>query len=243
MLADFHIHSTYSDGVLTIPEIVDLYGRNGFGSIAITDHLCEEKTFLGKAAKYLNKTLTQYTFGNYLEEIQTEQERAWRLYKMKLIAGVEITKNSLFNHRSAHIVILGVENFIAADLSIGHILQTAKDQGALTIAAHPVFTRQIEKQTYHLWDHREELRKVIDVWEVASGRHLFYEVAKEKLPMIANSDLHRPEQLSSWKTLLSCEKNQEAIFENIRKQKVDFRYFDHSLTALSHTARPQFSVL
>jgi hypothetical protein len=226
MLADFHIHSTYSDGILTIPQLVDIYGSSGFGAIAITDHLCEEKTFLGMAAKYLDKTLTRDTFQQYLDEIASEQERAWRLYKMKLIAGVEITKNSFLNHRSAHIVILGVDRFIPADTPLDQIPQAARDQGAVTIAAHPVYTRQVEKQTYHLWDRREEFRKTIDLWEVASGRHMFPEVIEEKLPMIANSDLHRVEQMTSWKTVLSCEKNQEAIFEGLKKQQVDFKYYD-----------------
>ena len=45
-ICDFHIHSQYSDGQLTIPEIVDLYGKEGFGAIAITDHICDDKSFL-----------------------------------------------------------------------------------------------------------------------------------------------------------------------------------------------------
>ena len=38
-LGDLHMHSTFSDGKLTIPELVDLFGSRGFGVIAITDHL------------------------------------------------------------------------------------------------------------------------------------------------------------------------------------------------------------
>lgn len=44
MLADFHMHSNLSDGSLPIRQLVDLYGGMGFGAIAITDHLCEQKT-------------------------------------------------------------------------------------------------------------------------------------------------------------------------------------------------------
>ncbi len=50
-LTDLHIHSTYSDGKLTIPEIIDFYGKRCFDIIAITDHLCEDNTLLGKASK------------------------------------------------------------------------------------------------------------------------------------------------------------------------------------------------
>lgn len=226
MLADFHMHTNLSDGSLSMRQLVDMYGKLGFGAIAITDHLCEQKTFLGKAARYLEKTLKEANFNYYLEQIHEEAERAMKLYNMVVIPGVEITKNSLLNHRSAHILILGIQKFIPADLSIDEVLIQAKDQGAITVAAHPVFTQQIEKQTYHLWDRKEELKNKIDLWEVASGQHLFPSVVKEKLSKIANSDLHRPNQISSWKTRLSCERKQEAILEDLKKQKIDFHYFD-----------------
>ena len=34
-LADFHVHTTWSDGKLSIAEVVDLFGKRGFGAIAI----------------------------------------------------------------------------------------------------------------------------------------------------------------------------------------------------------------
>lgn len=36
--SDFHIHSHYSDGVLSPIEIVDRYEKNGYKIISITDH-------------------------------------------------------------------------------------------------------------------------------------------------------------------------------------------------------------
>jgi hypothetical protein len=223
------MHSTFSDGKLSIPELVDLYGSRGFGAIAITDHLCESQTVIGLAASYLGKTLTQATFPLYIEILKSEAERAWRQYKMVLIPGIEITKNSLSNHRSAHILALGTEQFISADGDVADIAERIRSTGALAIAAHPVSTRKWEKQTYHLWDRREELRNHFDAWEVASGPYLFEEVIRAKLPMLANSDLHRPSQISSWKTLLHCEKNPEAVLEAIRKQKLEFKYFSEDI--------------
>src|SRR5690349_14020633 len=38
LLADFHIHTTWSDGKLPMGEVVDLFGRSGHDVIAITDH-------------------------------------------------------------------------------------------------------------------------------------------------------------------------------------------------------------
>jgi PHP family Zn ribbon phosphoesterase len=205
ILADLHIHSTFSDGALAIPEIVDLYGRNGFGAIAITDHLCEGETVLGKAAGYLNRTLTPATFPLYREILRTEAERARKEYGMLLVPGFELTKNSVRNSRSAHIVALGVEEWISADGPIEggveEICDAIHAQGGLAIAAHPVSTRRLEKQTYHLWDRREILSEYFDAWEVASGKTIFEEVLSSGLPMIASSDMHRASQFESWKTV------------------------------------------
>ena len=40
LLCDFHVHTRWSDGRLSIREVVDLYGQTGrFDVIAITDHI------------------------------------------------------------------------------------------------------------------------------------------------------------------------------------------------------------
>ena len=35
---NLHTHTTFSDGKYTVPEVVDIYQRNGYDFIAITDH-------------------------------------------------------------------------------------------------------------------------------------------------------------------------------------------------------------
>lgn len=235
MLCDFHIHSRFSDGKLTIPELVDMYGQRGFGAIAITDHLCEEKSFLGRAARFLQRTLTRQTFPLYLETLRRERERAWREYRMLLIPGFELTKNAVAHKRSAHIVVLGVEEWIEADQPIHRLLEQVRQARGLSIAAHPVNTGYREAQTYYLWDRREELRHSFDAWEVASGSRLFDEVLHSGLPLIANSDLHHPRQISSWKTVLNCERSVEAVFQAVRRQEVEFQYYQDPVASyLTH---------
>jgi PHP family Zn ribbon phosphoesterase len=233
MLCDFHIHSHFSDGRLSIPQLVDLYGKRGFGAIAITDHLCEENTFLGHTARFFERTLTRETFPKYLEILREEAERAWKQYRMLVIPGYELTKNSLLHNRSAHVVVLGAEKYLSADQEIPELLKQVRDLGALSIAAHPVSTGHLEPQTYYLWSRRRELANQFDAWEVASGKVIFEEVRKSGLPMIANSDLHHPRQLSSWKTKLSCERHRDAIFAAIRRQELDFVYFEDRVSMLS----------
>jgi predicted metal-dependent phosphoesterase TrpH len=225
-LADLHVHSNFSDGKMSIPELIDFYGKREFGAIAITDHLCESQTAIGKAAGYLNKTLTKAIFPLYIQLLMSESQRAWQEYKLVVIPGVEFTKNSLLNHRSAHILGLGLKEFISADFSVDEIISGLHAQGALAIAAHPVSTRKVEKQTYHLWGRREELKNKLDAWEVASGPHWFHEVQESGLPMIATSDLHTPDQIHAWKTVFNCERHPQAILDAIKKQSLEFFFYD-----------------
>ena len=229
LLTDLHIHSTFSDGKLSISEIVDFYGGRGFDIIGITDHLCEEETFLGKASNFLNKTLTRKNFHEYLKVIQDEGARAMKTYGMLVIPGVELTKNSLSFHRSAHILALGVTDYIEADGDIMDLIAKIKEQGALAIAAHPVSTKKLEHQTYHLWDSRKELADKFDAWEVASGPHIFEEVLKSGLPILANSDFHHPKHIRSWKTLIRCELNFQSFKEAIRRQDIEFTFYEERI--------------
>ena len=229
-MADFHIHSTFSDGVMTIPEVVDFYGARGFGAIAITDHLCEEETFLGKAAKVLDRSLTIDSLALYRETLCEEKQRAWEKYRMVLLPGFEFTRNSLFNHRSAHILGIGIKDFFDPSQEVVSLIRSIKHSGGIAVAAHPVDTGHFEPQTYHLWSRREELAHEFDAWEVASGPLLFKAVFESKLPKLASSDLHHPRQMSSWKTVMDCERPPEVILNAIREQKVSFRFYQDPLT-------------
>lgn len=232
-LADFHLHTNKSDGRLSLHELVDLYGERGFGAIGITDHLCERVSIIGKAARYLGCSLTEDNFAAHMDEIREEGERAWRQYRMIVLPGFELTKNSISNHRSAHVLGLGISSYVDPNADIVDLCRGIRAGGGLSIAAHPVSTRRLEKQTYHLWDRRHELAPEFDAWEVASGPHLFPEVLHSGLPMIANSDLHVPNQINSWKTVLECERHPEAILDAIRRQDVRFFFYRDAVTAVA----------
>ena len=225
ILADFHTHTIYSDGQLTLTELVDLYGKRGIGAIAVTDHLCENLGIIGKASRYLGCSLTKENFSTYIDHVEEEASRAWLLYKMLVIPGVELTRNTISNQRSAHILGIGIRKWIDPNQDAVELCRAIREQGGISVAAHPVFTRKIEKQTYHLWDRREELAKEFDAWEVASGPHIFNEVLHSGLPMLASSDLHTAKQLSSWKTVFQCEKTEAAMLNAVREQQVSFAFY------------------
>ena len=237
ILADLHVHSNFSDGQLSIAQLVDFYGSRGFGCIAITDHICEKKSFLGFAAKTLKYTLTKENFPQYLEMIHEQADRAWRTYKMIVIPGFELSKNSWSNQRSAHILGVGVKTWMTAELDVVKMSRGLRDQGALAIAAHPVHTGQFEPQTLHLWSRREELRGEFDAWEVASGRFFSKEVHASRLPLVATSDLHRPKQITAWKTMLRVragDRSTEAVLDAVREQKLEFGFWNDATRAIEN---------
>ncbi len=209
-------------------DLVDLYGKRGFGAIAITDHLCETRTLLGIASRYLKCSLTERNFDSYVQQVKDEAARAWREYKMLVIPGMEITKNFISNQRSAHILAVGVDRYISPDLPVPELCMAIRKAGGIAVAAHPVSTRKMEKQTFHLWSRREELKPFFDAWEVASGPHIFDEVLHSGLPMIATSDLHVPRQINAWKTVFRCEKSQPSLLEAVRKQELSFSFYEEA---------------
>jgi predicted metal-dependent phosphoesterase TrpH len=224
LLCDFHVHTQWSDGRLSLREVVDLYGKTQrFDVIAITDHILTRRDLLARAGRVASlgrKTfsVTADRFDAYLEDIRREAERARRTYGLLVLPGAEITQNHIRSKRNAHIVALNIREYISADQPPEDILRAIRRQSALSIACHPHHrtTRRIEISTCYLWDHRKRLVDLVDVWEAANRDDLFSVTSLKHYPYVANSDFHKPKHLYSWKTLLKCEKNWDAIARALR---------------------------
>ena len=224
LLCDFHVHTQWSDGKLSLAEVVDLYGSTGkFDVIAITDHILMKKDLLARAARLAslgrrNYGVREEDFEAYLEDIRSEARRALRQYGMLVIPGAEITQNRLRGKKNSHIIALDIAKYVSADQPADDILREIRRQGALSIACHPHHrtTRRIEISTCYLWDHRDELSDLVDVWEAGNRDDLFSVTSLKHFPYVANSDFHKPKHLYSWKTLVRSEKNWPAVKQALR---------------------------
>ena len=224
LLCDFHVHTTWSDGRLSVREVIDLYGKTGhFDVIAITDHILMKRDLLARVGRlaslgYRNYSVTEDRFKGYLDEIESEAIRAKRLYGMLVIPGAEVTQNHIRSRKNSHIIGLNLKEWISADQTADEILKEIRRQGALSIACHPDHrtTRRVEIGTCYLWDHRKRVAELVDVWEAANRDDLFSVTSLKHYPYIANSDFHKPKHLYSWKTLVRCEKSWEAIAAALR---------------------------
>lgn len=217
LLCDFHVHSTWSDGKLGIPEIVDLFGAAGHDAIAITDHVVNSDSLLGKAARRFGLTVTPETFPSYREEIAREARRAWDSYRMVVLAGVELSRNAVTRNASAHALALGLDTFVSADGTPEEMLGAARAAGAITVACHPHEQSDWFSNTFYLWNRRQELAPLVDLWELACRWDLFPPVARARLPFLGNSDFHDRPHIWAWKTLVDAPKNEKAIFAALRK--------------------------
>jgi predicted metal-dependent phosphoesterase TrpH len=218
------VHTTWSDGRLSVRDVVDLYGQTGkFDVIAITDHILMKRDILKRVGRIASLGLKHFSvtedrFPAYLADIAKEAERAWRVYGMLVLPGAEVTQNHFRSSKNSHIIALNITDYISADQPALDILKEIRRQGGFSIACHPHHrtTRRIEISTCYLWDNRKSLADLVDVWEAANRDDLFSVTSLKHYPYVANSDFHKPKHLYSWKTLLRAEKNWESIAAALR---------------------------
>ncbi|HEY0257443.1 MAG TPA: UDP-N-acetylglucosamine--LPS N-acetylglucosamine transferase [Candidatus Methylacidiphilales bacterium] len=217
LLCDLHTHTTWSDGKLTVSDIVDFYGQRGFDCLSITDHLCDPKRLLGKLVNLTGLVIPPGELDDYFEEIEHEKKRAWAKYDLLLMTGVEFNKDGYTPKTSTHLLGVDLKQPIDPSLEIKQLIAEIHAQGGLAIASHPhEIKSEWGKNTLYLWEHVDEYAPLIDAWEVANRDDIFNPVGLKKLPFIANSDFHKPKHIHSWKTVLYCEKEAEAIKHCIR---------------------------
>jgi predicted metal-dependent phosphoesterase TrpH len=218
LLCELHAHTTWSDGSLTIRELCDLYGRRGFDVLAVTDHA--PRSVKGAEARQVHAG----NFGAYLEQIEEEATRARELYDLLVIPGLELTYDDPDPLLAAHVVAIGLREFVALDDGLEIALASARARGAALVAAHPYAPEQLAgaTRTTAAFGARPELAPLVDRFELFNRHTLFGWVAAAGLPAVASGDFHRLEHLSTWKTLLPCVKEEAAVIGYLRSSRPAF---------------------
>lgn len=220
LLCDFHIHTNYSDGKLSVPEVVDFYGRLGFDCICITDHLADQRLLIGKLARLSNMTINENQLDEYFDVIERERVRAWRKYGMIVMTGMEFNKDGYTQKTSAHLLGIDLKAPIPSNLDLMETIAQIHAQGGLAVASHPhIMKSEWGKNTLYLWENQEKFEPLIDAWEIANRNNIFDCVGMKRLRFLANSDFHKPKHIYSWKTLLYCEKDAQSIKECVRRNE------------------------
>jgi processive 1,2-diacylglycerol beta-glucosyltransferase len=117
---------------------------------------------------------------------------------------------------SAHVLAVGVDRFISANGSVEEMLVRAKKNAPIVIACHPNEMSDWYANTFYLWNRRNEVADLIDLWEVACRWDLFPQVSRAKFPYVGNSDFHHEAHLYAWKTLIPCDKDERSVIGALR---------------------------
>jgi hypothetical protein len=209
LLCELHAHTTWSDGSLTVTELVDLYGMHGFDVLSVTDHA------LPNAPPYL----TEPAHRRYVQAIDREARRAREQYGLLVIPGLELTFHGDDPDQAGHALALGLRSWVSLDAGLEPAIREARRRGAAIVAAHPHGDRpdpNLPRTTRWFWNNRDRLDSLVDRWEVVNRQQTFGWIADHGLPAIASGDFHRLEHLESWKTLLPCPKTERHVLDYLR---------------------------
>jgi hypothetical protein len=218
LLCELHAHTTWSDGALTTGELVDLYGQSGFDVLCVTDHTVRADDPWG-ARQRRGSSVGEGDYAAYLADVEAEALRARALYDLLVVPGLELTYNDQDPSIAAHAVAVGLRTFIGVDGGLDDALTAARGAGAALVAAHPSPLEEALRTTRRTarfalaW---RELATAVDRFELFNRHDLYRWVADARLPAVATGDFHTPEHLATWKTLLPCRKDEEAVVGYLR---------------------------
>ena len=211
LLCELHAHTTWSDGYLTLSDLVDLYGEAGFDVLCVTDHVVA-------LSDPMPVSVDPWIWPSYLAAVRAEAVRAAAEYELLVIPGLELSENHDDPNRSAHLLALGLERHVSMEAGVIEAARAAERQRAALVAAHPYSDQDVTpfRATLRVWRELEAFRPLVHRFELFNRFEVFSWVAEKQLPVVATGDMHEPGHLSSWKTLLPCEKDARAVIEHLR---------------------------
>lgn len=207
--ADFHIHTTYSDGTVSPGGRVTEAWYDGLDIIAITDHLESHsgvRRFFKVTAPYNkdNKPTRYIVPGStkmpsngvdpglkvdfnaiHNEAVSANKSKG---YNLLIIKGCEMARN---NEKLGHYNALFVEDLNTIyDFDLKNSFKKVKEQGGLIVHNHPNNVESYETE----WHANVRKEKLIDGIEVANGYRYYPQMVNrcvnEKLFMLGNTDAH-----------------------------------------------------
>jgi hypothetical protein len=214
LLAELHAHTTWSDGELPLPALVDLYGAHGFDVLCVTDHVVHRD----RGTRYVDAG----NWREYREAIRAEAERANAEYGMLVLAGLELTDDRDDALRAAHALAIGLPSFVPIDCGLAVAVAEARRAGAAIVAAHPHAPGENHRGTCRWWHERDAPVVQPDRYELVNRRDVFAWVAERGLPAVASGDFHRLAHLDTWKTLLPCARTERAVVSFLRSSAPAF---------------------
>jgi predicted metal-dependent phosphoesterase TrpH len=213
LLCELHAHTTWSDGELSLPALVDLYGRSGFDVLCVTDHVWRSG---GRGH------IEAGNYAGYLDAIEAEAIRARSIFDLLVVPGLELSYDDPDPARNAHVVAVGLETFVPVEGDLHDVLRAAREAGAALIAAHPYALEDCKdspRPTGGFEAGWTTLKPLVDRIELFNRDELFAWASYAGVPAVATGDFHRRDHLESWKTLLPCPKDKRAVVDYLASSR------------------------
>ena len=222
LLCELHAHTRWSDGSLSLRELVDLHGRRGIDVLCVTDHVVRDDDPWREVEGVDVRAVEENTWGRYLADIESEAARARATYRMLVVPGLELTFNDRDPREAAHAVAVGLRTFVSVHDGIADAMREAADEGAAVIAAHPFARTDQAENALRLtcgFAENLELRELAHRFELFNRSNLFPWVAEAGLPAVAGGDFHTVAHLAGWRTLVPCGESEEALVSYLRSPR------------------------
>jgi hypothetical protein len=133
LLCELHAHTTWSDGELSLAQLVDLYGRAGFDVLCVTDHVLRSDDPWPSENGRL--CVNEGNFAAYLAEIERERVRALSMFGLLLVPGLELTYNDPDSDCACHAVAIAPRRLVGMDDGPAAAMEQARDLGAAIVDA------------------------------------------------------------------------------------------------------------
>jgi predicted metal-dependent phosphoesterase TrpH len=184
--ADFHLHTTFSPDSQISPR-------------TLVEKLVDHPTIKAAAV----------TDHNIVRGVKTVQQLAAPYPDVLIIPGVEITTDQ------GDIVVLGTEELPPKPWSVENVVDFAKDNACISIAAHPF--RELGLGEYAIESHVDAI-EVLNGGSSSAANRMARDLAKSAgMVGVGGSDSHRPSELFSVYNEVQAALQVDDILDAIRK--------------------------
>ncbi|PIA13060.1 PHP domain-like protein, partial [Coemansia reversa NRRL 1564] len=210
ILLDAHLHTTYSDGVLSPKQVIEFALANGYNAIIVTDHQTVKGSVVAK---------------EYAEKYHKDE--------ITVITGMEYTCCRI------HMNLIGINESVSvsppfpSDKELRDIINKVHDMDGLVIVNHIPWSNatQLPWGNARLPNNpsREQLLEWgVDGFEIVNQNtfdlrsYQFVQDNPDRLVGLTGSDMHYPGSSYAWTTINATDNSADAILDEIRNRRTSF---------------------